>query len=71
MEFVCFVYIKKVSRRRTSTLASEIYLYSRLLSETLPCNCSTFSMESLAHDSGRPLVCAEYGYPKGSPNNNR
>jgi hypothetical protein len=27
-------------------------------------------MESLAHDSGRTLLCAEYGYPKGSPNTN-
>jgi hypothetical protein len=24
--------------------------------------------QSLAHDSGRTLVCAEYGYPKGSSN---
>jgi hypothetical protein len=24
-------------------------------------------MESLAHDSGRTLVCAEYGYPKEYP----
>jgi hypothetical protein len=24
-------------------------------------------MESLSHDSGRTLVRAEYGYPKGSP----
>jgi hypothetical protein len=23
-----------------------------------------------AHDSGRTLVCAEHGYPKGSPNAN-
>jgi hypothetical protein len=28
------------------------------------------SIESLAHDSGRTLVCAEYGYPKGSPDTN-
>jgi hypothetical protein len=27
-------------------------------------------IESLAHHSGRTLVCAEYGYPKGSPNTN-
>jgi hypothetical protein len=27
-------------------------------------------IESLAHDSGRTLVRAEYGYPKGSPNTN-
>jgi hypothetical protein len=32
--------------------------------------CRTFPIESLAHDSGRTLVCAEYGYPKGSPNTN-
>jgi hypothetical protein len=31
---------------------------------------STSKIESLAHDSGRTLVCAEYGYPKGSPNTN-
>jgi hypothetical protein len=24
-------------------------------------------IESLAHDSGHTLVCAKYGYPKGSP----
>jgi hypothetical protein len=29
-----------------------------------------FPIESLAHDSGRTLVRAEYGYPKGSPNTN-
>jgi hypothetical protein len=27
-------------------------------------------IESSAHDSERALVCAEYGYPKGSPNTN-
>jgi hypothetical protein len=27
-------------------------------------------MQCLAHDSGRALVRAEYGYPKGSPNTN-
>jgi hypothetical protein len=30
----------------------------------------TFPVEDLAHDSGRTLVRAEYGYPKGSPNTN-
>jgi hypothetical protein len=30
-------------------------------------NSRTFPIESLAHDSGRSLVCAEYGYQKGSP----
>jgi hypothetical protein len=30
----------------------------------------TFPNESLTYDSGRTLVCAEYGYPKGSPNTN-
>jgi hypothetical protein len=33
-------------------------------------NSRTFPIESLAHDSGCTLVCAEYGYPKGSPNTN-
>jgi hypothetical protein len=33
-------------------------------------NSRTFPIESLALDSGRTLVCAEYGYPKGSPNTN-
>jgi hypothetical protein len=33
-------------------------------------NLRTFPIESLAHDSGRTLVCAEYGYPKGSPTTN-
>jgi hypothetical protein len=28
----------------------------------------TFPAEDLEHDSGRTLVRAEYGYPKGSPN---
>jgi hypothetical protein len=27
----------------------------------------TFPVEGLAHDGGRALVRAEYGYPKGSP----
>jgi hypothetical protein len=30
----------------------------------------TFPVESREHDSGRTLVRAEYGYPKGSPNTN-
>jgi hypothetical protein len=33
-------------------------------------NSRTFPIESLAHDSGRTLVCAEYGYLKVSPNTN-
>jgi hypothetical protein len=33
-------------------------------------NSITFPIESLEHDSGRTLVCAEYGCPKGSPNIN-
>jgi hypothetical protein len=33
-------------------------------------NSGTFPVESLAHDSGRTLVRAEYGYPKGPPNTN-
>jgi hypothetical protein len=28
----------------------------------------TFPVESFAHDVGRSLVNAEYGYPKGYPN---
>jgi hypothetical protein len=28
------------------------------------------SNRNLGHNSGRTLVCAEYGYPKGSPNTN-
>jgi hypothetical protein len=28
----------------------------------------TFPIESFDDDSGPTLVCAEYGYPKGSPN---
>jgi hypothetical protein len=31
-------------------------------------NPRTLPIESLAHDSGRTLVCAEYDYQKGSPN---
>jgi hypothetical protein len=30
-------------------------------------NRRTFAIESFGHDSGRTLVRAEYGYPKGSP----
>jgi hypothetical protein len=30
----------------------------------------TFPIKSFAHDSERTLVCAKYGYPKGSPNTN-
>jgi hypothetical protein len=33
-------------------------------------NSRTFPIESLAHDSERTSVCAEYGYPKGSPDTN-
>jgi hypothetical protein len=33
-------------------------------------NPRTFPIESLAHESGRALVRAEYGYPKGSSNTN-
>jgi hypothetical protein len=33
-------------------------------------NPRPFPIDSLAHDSGRALVRAEYGYPKGSPNTN-
>jgi hypothetical protein len=33
-------------------------------------NFRVFPVKNLAHDSGRTLVRAEYGYPKGSPNNN-
>jgi hypothetical protein len=31
-------------------------------------NPRMFLIESLAHDSGRTLESAEYGYPKGFPN---
>jgi hypothetical protein len=33
-------------------------------------NFGMFPVEDLAHDSGRTLVRAEYGYPKKSPNTN-
>jgi hypothetical protein len=33
-------------------------------------NCRTSPIESLAHDSGRIFVRAEFGYPNGSPNIN-
>jgi hypothetical protein len=32
--------------------------------------CGTLAVEDLAQDSGRTLVRAEFGYPKGSPNTN-
>jgi hypothetical protein len=41
------------------TILKPIWTYSR-----------TFPIEILAHDSGRTLVRAEYGYPKGSPDTN-
>jgi hypothetical protein len=31
-------------------------------------NSRTFPIENPEHDSGHTLVCAEYSYPKGSPN---
>jgi hypothetical protein len=31
-------------------------------------NLRKFPVDSFAHDTGRTLVRAEYGYPKGSPN---
>jgi hypothetical protein len=34
-------------------------------------NFETFPFEDLAHDSGRTLARAEYGYSKGSQNTNR
>jgi hypothetical protein len=33
-------------------------------------NPRTLPIESFAYDSGRTLVRAEYGYPKGSPYTN-
>jgi hypothetical protein len=33
-------------------------------------NSRTLPIEIFAHDSGRTLVCAEYGYPKESPHTN-
>jgi hypothetical protein len=33
-------------------------------------NFETFPVEDLGHDSGRTLVRAEYGYPKGFPGTN-
>jgi hypothetical protein len=33
-------------------------------------NSATFPVEDLAYDSGRTLVRAKYGYPRGSPNTN-
>jgi hypothetical protein len=30
----------------------------------------TLQIESFAHGSGHTLICAEYGYPKGSQNTN-
>jgi hypothetical protein len=34
------------------------------------CGNVGISIESLVHDSGCTLVCAEYSYPKGYPNTN-
>jgi hypothetical protein len=42
--------------------------YGKLLSKGLL--ISEFRIERSARDSGRALVLAEYGYPKGSPNTN-
>jgi hypothetical protein len=58
-------YIKQYSNQsglRNATLGNGFYLQHRK-SRTLP-------IESFAHDSGHTLLCAEYGYLKGSPNTN-
>jgi hypothetical protein len=59
-----FSYIKQYSNQSglTKTLGHGFHFQHR--------NSRTFPVESLARDSGRTLVCAEYGYPKGSPNTN-
>jgi hypothetical protein len=59
-----FSYIKQYSNQSglNATLGYGFHFQHR--------NSRTFPIESLAHDSGRTSVRAEYGYPKGSPNTN-
>jgi hypothetical protein len=52
----------KIILRKNTALVYGFYFQCR--------NSRTFPTESLAHDSGRTLVRAEYGYRKGSPNTN-
>jgi hypothetical protein len=47
---------------RNTTLGHGFHFHHR--------NPRMFSIKSFVHDSGRTLVCAEYGYQKGSPYTN-
>jgi hypothetical protein len=39
--------------------------------ESFKCNSIiSYPIQSFAHDNSLILVCAQYGYPKGSPNTN-
>jgi hypothetical protein len=53
------------TKRQGPLSCKHIKLYFPDLKDT-----RTFPIESSEHDSGRTLVRAEYGYPKGSPNTN-
>jgi hypothetical protein len=55
-------YTQTILDLRNTTLGYGLHFQHR--------NSRTFPIESLAHDSGRTLVCAECSYPKGSPNTN-
>jgi hypothetical protein len=47
------------------TILKPIWTYGiQLWGTASTSNTRTFPIENLAHDSGRTLVCAEYGYPK-------
>jgi hypothetical protein len=50
-------------KRENRYLRNILMLFSPIPYNLLP-------IENLANDSGRTLVCAECGYPKGSPNTN-
>jgi hypothetical protein len=62
--------------RKSKLSASNKLIYGTILYPIWTCGIQQhrdsrlFSIESLVHDSGHTLVCAKYGYPKGSPNAN-
>jgi hypothetical protein len=69
--------VKTLYKQQTSHIWNNIPTYLDSRNTTLGYgfhfqhrNSRTFTIVSLVHDSGRIVVCAEYGYPKGSPNTN-
>jgi hypothetical protein len=68
---ISFAFLKEVSALYALKDASSLCPFCLLIVDFMSYAEDYFlPIESLAHDSGRTLVCAEYGYPKGSPNTN-